>query len=551
MPNGKPKEPIYDILKKYIIEFRPKKFEKNVNKAIVNYSIRKSVLKSADTKFKTNQIISLSTDISQVSNANSVKQTLKLPELKFKDVVNLAESRGGLVVVNSSSGLESTRKKAGKTFNHSFVSCNCGAYIEEVNDDGTRTVIKNNKIPKSAVTTILDVLNSEKNVISISDLNNTYTTERIVDKPSSTNVLQKIINFYTSIKFKNYAQKSLKALKYNPEPNDEGFLMAMDSAYGITVTPVVDNPNAFKNVNIESGLQKGLLFPVIKHNSDKDKENLLFTSQINSMVETVLTLANQPEAIRKKYENEIDILITSNGIRIVPKGCNKISSIQTIQAGMGIDKEKVSLLGGASEDFIKSVSLEDVRNVKASDAKGFLSGLIKTPQQYTSTQQITSFIPSQKSGLNNFILSLALQNMANNCNALNLNKLKDDAHSQADDFIKNEVNNLMAIYDSNHPGIDEKTRKEQQSKIEARVKSEVESKLKNISLSDKDKVQQHHFYVQSPVQIFKKFDMVDNTKISPTPLPSTVTPKKSEYQEWLEKLKKEVKARKGRDAPVA
>ena len=45
--------------------------------------------------------------------------------------------------------------------------------------------------------------------------------------------------------------------------------------------------------------------------------------------------------------------------------------------------------------------------------------------------------------------------------------------------------------------------------------------------------------------------MVDNTKISPTPLPSTVTPKKSEYQEWLEKLKKEVKARKGRDAPVA
>ena len=262
---------------------RPVTFEKYVNEKLSFVVDKLSIIRDRD-EFLNKPLVSVGTELRSARKATGIKRFSNVYQPCLKNVLKTTKKHDGSIVINSNYGPAVAEKLGKKIGTKGFYACNCGAYIYEIDENGKKNVIKNCKISKDATETILGLLNGDDNIITIHGFNNSYTTERF--SPSGGGRLHKAFNWYMSAKKKAYALANKKMFHIEGEANDNGFEVTKSSAYGLTISPVVQDSFALSGSKIINGYGEGVLFPVLKNASDAERQQSISKQQMSGIAQT-------------------------------------------------------------------------------------------------------------------------------------------------------------------------------------------------------------------------------------------------------------------------
>lgn len=458
----------------HIVDFlqyvRPVSFEQSAYQKLNIVHDKLRLIRDED-EFLNKPLVSVSTELKSTRKETSVKSLGNFYRPCIKNVLKTTLKHDGAILVNSNYGTETAEKLGAKLNNNCIYSCNCGAYVYFI-QDGKRVVLHNQKISREATDAVLGLLNGDDNIITIHGQNKSYTTERFAENAGGK--LYKAFGWFMSAKKRVYALLNKQIFNVEGIASDAGFEGARDSNYGITISPVVQSSYILSDSKIVSGYNEKdkVLFPILKTASYAERQQIISQMQLQSITNTILKLATAPEETRKKFENEIDLLITSQGVRIVPKGCSKIGAISRV--GKKMEREEHSaIFGGGPEDFSLQLSLgEAYAAVMSKDPSNF----IKISETFDNDYHVTAFEPQNKYGIARTLTSSALAKMTDKVNKNALEKAKAEA-------IEKEINeNLPKFLERNPSATPEKIeafKKLVASSVHTTLSEESKTKVEN------------------------------------------------------------------------
>lgn len=428
----------------HIINFlqyiRPVYFEKNANSKLATFLSKWCLIRDREG-FAESPLVSVSTEMSASRDTTSLKRFTTFFKPTLKNVIKTTRKNGGTILVNSNYGPSYAEKFGRKSKASKVYSCNCGAYIYKVDENGNKTVLKDEQIPRTAVDAILKVLDGQNNIISLHGKDTTYRTQRF--NSQNLGALYRDLGWFTPVKLRLYAIKNIRMFHLHGKHDDYGFQFTRDNAYGITISPIVHDKqtrnadNGIKKhtlvtstAKIVSGIGEGVLFPVLKVSSYADRQKEIAAQQLMGIQETILMLDSAPDELKSKFKDSVDLLITSQGLRIVPKGCSKVNAIKECGNAVGNrDKDHVGIFGSGPEDFCMQLSLEQAA---AAVRSGKAESLV-APQDVVDGDKlhITSFLPENMYGVSRSLTSVALQKMAISTNEQALSEKLAKAEQEA------------------------------------------------------------------------------------------------------------------------
>lgn len=421
-----------DHLVDFLQYIRPVYYEKKANSTLSRLLSKWFLIRDREG-FAEKPLVSVSPEMRASRETATLRRFKTFFKPSLKNVLKTTRQNGGTIFVNSNNGPKFAEKFGGKGHTARVYSCNCGAYIYKIDENGNKKVLKDETIPREAVDAILKVLDGQTNIISLHALDNTYRTQRFNTKDLG--ALYQDLGWFTPVKLRLYAIKNIFMFHLRGKHDDYAFQCTRDNAYGITVSPIVHdmvsrNPESgiakhtlvTSSSKIVSGLGEGVLFPVLKLASDADRQKEISAQQLAGIQQTIALLYNAPPELKAKFENSVDLLITSQGLRIVPKGCSKVGAVEQYNEMMGAkNADHIGLFGCGPEDFCMQLSIDEAARAVAS---GRPENLIKTPTFIDGDKlHITSFLPETEYGVSRSLSSMALQKMARETNDFRLKTL--------------------------------------------------------------------------------------------------------------------------------
>lgn len=421
----------------YILQMlRPVKFEKGANVRLATWFTKMRLVRD-ECGFTKAPLVSVSPEMREARLDAASPRFLPFFRLSLKHILRTTKQNGGTIFVNSNYGPTSAenfgrRMRTGQT--SAVYSCNCGTYVYSIDANGKKTILQDKTIPRTAVDAILGLLNNETNIISMHALDRTYTTQQI--NAGTDDDLYQDLGWFRSHKLKKFAKKNRALFRIYGYQDDYGFQVAKDKAYGITISPIVHDSQvrdgesgikhhalATSDSKFVSGLGEGVLFPKLKFATEKDRQQLIISQQLQGIKRTIEILNNAPKDVKAKFENEVDFLITGQGLRIVPKGCSKLSAIDLVGAVKDVNKKQIALFGAGPEDFCMQLSLEEAA---AAFESGNLANLIKTSDTIEGDSlHVTAFSQDNVFGLSKVLASTAIQKIAKETNEHRLTKKRE------------------------------------------------------------------------------------------------------------------------------
>ena len=443
------------MAKFYIPDFG---IQKNIIKALSNYKQLNALNKGVGIEYE-NLMLVLGNNSNIFRTYFKEEQSGRFRDSNFSDYIKQVANQGADITISSKYGLEKTMESFKNVPNVTGFSCNNGAYVMAFDKNGHEHILRDEKISPTAIKAIEQVLakysignNGINFFTSVSGLDKSYSSllgvSRVVSGPFANfraNRINKKGNSGFAVPkslYKKIISANAEITNTDTQFNPNLYESSKSAAYGFTVSALLGDKLDYKGKSVNFNIYENQRF--LPKLLKKDKQSIQATKlqkQKAINMQVVAALVNAEPSLRSLYENEIALTFTEDGIKIVPKGCDKVSADALIAKFRGKELSNVQRIVSEVDELSKSIPLSNIiANADKLNADNFNElGLIKNfssfPVEFCdipnlSTVNTHSINISSSLGKDNNIIDGCKENLVKIKNNHTLRKFKEDAEDR-------------------------------------------------------------------------------------------------------------------------